>query len=128
MPSPEATQLKLEFTDDLINSLDVEKFRGELTREQEIKIIAFNDEMDNVLGQGVYNQILKDNSFQTFSPSRLRTIAIDMKNNSIKWNGIGYLNSLNPDEWESNLYLILNAIGAVGAKYSDMVAYVKVIS
>jgi len=29
------TQLKLEFTDDLINFLDVEKFRGELTREQE---------------------------------------------------------------------------------------------
>ena len=127
-PPPQETQLKLEFTDDLINSLDMEKFRGDLTREQEIKIIAFNDEMDNVLGQGVYNQILKDNSFQTFSPSRLRIIALDMKNNSNKWNGLVYLNSPNPDDWESNLYLILNAIGAVGGKYSDMVAYIKVIS
>lgn len=127
-PPQEVTQLKLELTDDLINSLDVEKFRGDLTREQEIKIIAFNDEMDNVLGQGVYNQILKDNSFQTFSPNRLRKLAIDMKNNSSKWNGLVYLNSPNPDEWESNLYLILNAIGAVGGKYSDMVAYIKVIS
>ena len=127
-PVQESTQLKLEFTDDLINSLDMEKFSGDLTREQEIKIIAFNDEMDNILGQGVYNQILKDNSFQTFSPNRLRTIAIDMKNNSKKWNGLVYLNSSNPDDWESNLYLILNAIGAVGGKYSDMVAYIKVIS
>ncbi|GHV70415.1 hypothetical protein FACS189420_1420 [Bacteroidia bacterium] len=127
-PQQETTQLKLEFTDDLINSLDVEKFRGDLTREQEIKIIAFNDEMDTLLGEGVYNQILKDNSFQTFSPNRLRTIAIDMKNNSTKWNGLVYLNSPNPDDWESNLYLILNAIGAVGGKYSDMVAYIKMIS
>ena len=127
-PPQEATQLKLEFTDDLINSLDMEKFRGDLTRDQEIKIIAFNDEMDNVLGQGVYNQILKDNSFQTFSPNRLRTIALDMKNNSDKWNGIVYLNSLNPNDWESNLYLVLNSIGAIGAKYGDMVAYIKVIS
>jgi hypothetical protein len=127
-PPQEATQLKLEFPDDLMNSLDVEKFRGDLTREQEIKIIAFNDEMDNVLGQGVYNQILKDNSFQTFSPNRLRSIALDMKKNINKWNGIVYLNSLNPDDWDSNLYLILNSIGAVGAKYGDMVAYIKVIS
>jgi hypothetical protein len=127
-PLQESTQLKLEFTDDLITSLDKEKFKGELTRDQEIKIIAFNDEMDNVLGQGIYNQILKDNSFQTFSPSRLRTIAIDMKTNSNKWNGISYLNSSNPDDWESNLYLVLNSIGAVGAKYSDMVAYIKAIS
>jgi hypothetical protein len=127
-PLQEATQLKLEFTDDLINSLDMEKFKGDLTREQEIKIIAFNDDMDDVLGQCIYNQILRDHSFQTFSPSRLRTIAIDMKNNSSKWNGIVYLNSLNPDDWDSNLYLILNSIGAVGAKYADMVAYIKVIS
>lgn len=127
-PPQETTQLKLEFTDDLINSLDMDKFRGDLTREQEIKIIAFNDEMDTVLGQGVYSQILKDNSFQTFSPSRLRTIAIDMRNNAKKWNGLVYLNSPNPNDWESNLYLVLNSIGAVGAKYSDMVAYIKIIS
>ncbi len=127
-PLQEFTQLKLEFTDDLITSLDIEKFKGDLTREQEIKIIAFNNEMDTVLGQGVYNQILKDNSFQTFSPSRLRTIAINMKNNHSKWHGITYLNSPNIDDWESNLYLILNSIGVVGAKYGDMVAYIKVIS
>ena len=127
-PTSEATQLNLEFTDDLITSLDMEKFRGELTREQIIKIKAFNDEMDKVLGQGIYNQILKDNSFQTFSPNKLKTIAVDMKNNSNKWQGIGHLNSSNPSDWEGSLYLILKSIGNVGAEYSDMVAYIKVIS
>jgi len=127
-PQQEITQLKLELTDDLINSLDVEKFRGDLTREQEIKIIAFNDEMDNILGQGVYNQILKDNSFQTFSPNRLRTIAIDMKSNASEWNGLIYLNSNNPNDWERNLYLILRQVGSLSASYRDMVAFIKAIS
>jgi hypothetical protein len=128
-PPQEAIQLKLEFTDDLINSLDVEKFRGELTREQEIKIIAFNDEMDKILGQGVYKQILQDNSFQTFSPNKLKTIAIDMKNNSNEWNGLAYLNSNNPNGWERNLYLILKQIGNLkSASYGDMVAFIKAIA
>ena len=127
-PQQEATQLKLEFTDDLINSLDVDKFKSDLTREQEIKIIAFNNEMDDILGQGVYNQILKENSFQTFSPSRLRSLALDMKNNSNEWNGLTYLNSNNPNDWERNLYLILRQVGSLSVSYRDMVAFIKAIS
>ncbi|GHT76157.1 hypothetical protein AGMMS50262_13580 [Bacteroidia bacterium] len=126
-PQQEFTQLKLEFTDDLVTSLDKEKFKGELTREQEIKIIAFNDDMDDVLGKGVYEQI--KNSFQTFSPSNLKSIASDMRNNPTEWNGLVYLNSENVNEWDRNLYLILNRIGGgAGAYYRDMVAYIKAIS
>jgi hypothetical protein len=127
-PMQESTQLKLEFTDDLLNSLDREKFEGELTREQIIKIVAFNDEMDSILGKDVYNQIVKDNSFQTFSPSSLRTIAIDMKSRPDEWSGLVYLNSNNPNDWDRNLYLVLKYLGGVGASYRDMVAYIKAIS
>jgi len=127
-PQQEATQLKLDFPDDLMYSLDVGTFRGELTREQEIKIIAFNDDMDKLLGQGVYNQILKDNSFQACSPNRLKTVASNIKENSGKWNGIIYLNSSNPNSWGSALYLILKEIGSVGIEHYKMVMFIKTIS
>jgi hypothetical protein len=39
-PLKRTTQLSLDFTDDLLNSLDAEKFEGDLTREQLIKIVA----------------------------------------------------------------------------------------
>ena len=127
-PINSKTQLSLDFTDDLVYSLDHERFKGELTREQEIKIIAFNDEMNDLLGEGVYRQILKDNSFQTFSPNRLRTVAIDMKSNPKKWAGLAYLNSPDPDEWEYILLSVFSNIGNVGAGYYDMAEFIKAIS
>lgn len=127
-PAQSTTQLSLNFTDDLVCSLDRERFKGELTREQEIKIIAFNDEMNELLGDGVYKQILNDNSFQTFSPNRLREVAIDMKNNPKKWAGLSYLNSSNPDDWEYPLLSVFSIIRNVGAGYYDMTEFVKSIS
>ena len=127
-PVQSKTQLSLDFTDDLVCSLDHEKFRGELTREQEIKIIAFNDEMNNLLGDGVYKQILNDNSFQTFSPNRLREVAIDMKTHPNKWAGLAYLNSPDPDDWEYSLLSVFSIIRNVGAGYYDMSEFVKSIS
>lgn len=127
-PVQSTTQLSLDFTDDLVYSLDHDRFRGELTREQEIKIIAFNDEMNNLLGDGVYKQILNDNSFQTFSPNRLRQVAIEMKTSPNKWTGLSYLNSSDPEEWEYSLYSVFNSIGNVGAGYNDMVEFIKSIS
>lgn len=127
-PAQSITQLSLDFTDDLVYSLDKERFKGELTREQEIKIIAFNDEMNELLGDGVYKQILNDNSFQTFSPSRLREVAIDMKNNPNRWIGLSHLNSTDPDDWAYSLLSVFSIIRNVGAGYYDMVEFIKYIS
>lgn len=127
-PPQESTQLSLDFTDDLVCSLDKDYFSGELTREQEIKIIAFNEQMDNILGQGVYSQIVHENLFQTFSPRKLQQVAIDMKDNPNSWIGLSHLNSLDPNEWDYCLYSVLNSIGNVGSGYKDMVAFIKVIS
>ena len=127
-PIQMSTQLSLDFTDDVVYSLDHERFRGELTRDQEIKIIAFNNEMNELLGDGVYKQILNDNSFQTFSPNRLRELAIDMKNDQRKWIGLSYLNSSNPEEWEHSLMSVFSIIRNVGAGYSDMFEFIKSIS
>jgi hypothetical protein len=127
-PQNTPSQLKLEFSDDLINSLDIENLKENLTKEQEKKVIAFRNEMDGILGEGAYSQMVKSNQIQSLAPNRLKNIAILMKENPDEWKGLSYLNSNNPNDWEKSLYLILKQIGNIGATYKDMVAFIKVIS
>lgn len=127
-PVDKPTQLNLEFTDNLLHSLDSTKFSEELTREQIIKIIAFNDEMDNVLGTGVYKEIVNNPSIQSCNGNSIRDIAIDMKNNPQHWNNLKFLNSNNPQNWDAPLYNLLKYAKNVGAAHSDMVAYIKATS
>lgn len=128
-PEEKPAQLKLEFTDELLNSLDTNKFKDELTREQIIKIIAFNDEMDKILGDGVYKTIINDSAIQTCNGNSLRDIAIDMTQNPTQWNGLGYLNSNNPQQWGTTLFKVLKYLGgSAGATHTDLVAYIKAIS
>lgn len=128
-PPQRPTELKLEFTDDLLNSLDASRFNDELTREQVIKIIAFNDEMDNLLGEGVYKTMLNNSSLQGCNGKSLKEIATDMVQNPSHWNGLGYLNSNDPQKWGALLFHVLKYLGgSSGASYTDVVAYIKAIS
>ena len=127
-PEDKDTQLNLEFTDNLLNSLDKDKFSQELTREQVIKIIAFNKEMDEILGQGVYTKLIKNNAFQIIDSNNLKELIYDMINNQSQWNGLVYLNSTNVDDWDQNLFLILKFMKGVGTSYTNMVSFVKAIS
>lgn len=127
-PASAPTQLSLHFTDELLNSIDEEKYEKELTREQIIKIIAFKDEMNTILGDNVYNQMVKENVFQSFNPDRIKNIAYDMYKNPTAWSGLGYLNSDIPSDWESKLFKVLEFTGSVGAMHRDMVAFIKAIS
>lgn len=125
-PFPESATLDLEFTDDLINSINKDEF--ELTVEQLETSAKFSNEMDQVLGKGLYDDMVKNNLLQTFSPSRLKEIAYEMREDMDSWNGLAYLNSENPDDWDRILYKIMRLIGNTGASYSDLVAYIKNIS
>jgi hypothetical protein len=127
-PPPENTQLSFEFTDDLLMSLDNEKHEHDLTRDQIVKIIAFKDEMNEILGPDVYEQMSKENIFQSFNSGKIKAIAYDMHKNPLSWAGLAYLNSVNPDDWDGNLYKALGFMGSVGASHRDMVAFIKAIS
>lgn len=125
-PKPEPAELDLEYTDELINSLDKDQF--ELTVEQFETVAEFTNEMDNILGKGVYEKLLKDNLLQSFSPKQLKIIAYDMRENIDSWNGLAYLNSDNPNDWDSILFKILNLVKNVGDSYTNMVVFIKTIS
>lgn len=119
------TQLELEFTEDLINSLNGQV---ELNEEQEKKREAFYAEMDDLLGQGVYKKVLEENLLQTFRSSKLKEIAQDMKQDIFKWNCLKNLNSPNPGIWENALYKILKQLGWTSYRHSDIVKYIMRMS
>lgn len=125
-PFQEPATLDLEFTDDLINSINKDEI--ELTVEQLETANDFSNEMDIVLGKGVYDEILKNNLLQIFSPNHLKAIAYEMRKDIYSWNGLAYLNSENPDDWNRILYKIMRLIGNVEVRYRDLIAYIKNIS
>lgn len=126
-PKENTTQLSLDFEDDLVCSLDNEHFKEELTKDQIKKNIEFNDKMKELLGEGIYKQILNNNSFHV-SGKITRKIAIDMKENPNKWKKFSCLNSQEPNDWEYFLKSIFPLIDNMHVKYTDMVEFIKCIS
>ena len=125
-PAQEPALLELKFSDEFIVSMNKDLL--DLSDEQNEKVQAFKNEMNQILGKGVYEKALEENVFQTFSPNKLKQIAIDMQQNISSWNGLAYLNSDNPDNWTNILYKLLKIIGKTSTTYTAMVDYIKEIS
>ena len=128
-PVAEPTLLGLKFPDELLASLDTEKVKPELTREQEIKIIAYQSEMDDLLGgDGKYKSLIHDSTVQTYKPDAIKKIIKDMKDNPRSWNGLAYLNSPDPRKWERFLYKAAKFSGNLDIQYRDFFSFVSVLT
>ena len=128
-PIAKPTLLGLKFPDELLASLDTEKVKPELTREQEIKIIAYQNEMDELLGgDGRYKVLLDNNLVQTYKPKAIKRIIKDMQDNPRNWNGLAYLNSSDPSKWERSLYNAAKFSGHLDIRHRDFVSFVRVLA
>ena len=127
-PAEEQAQLDLVVPDELLGDLDEEKYRDDLTAEQIGKIIDHRREMEELLGDAEYKAMHDDGAFQSSDSFLLKRIAIDIKKNP-QWNGLGYLNSPNPDDWDRLLYKVITLVpGGWDIEYSKFVAFIKVLS
>lgn len=128
-PRQEENQIDLEFSDELAASIDEKQFSQELTQEQIAKIIAYKEEMSEILGEESFERLQKEHAFDDADTSVVLRIsrALDESPNNFK--GLGYLNSSNPDQWEYSLFKVLEVIpGYIGAPYRQFVEFIKVIS
>ncbi|AZR42000.1 DEAD/DEAH box helicase [Marinobacter salarius] len=103
-PVSTETELDLSFPDDLVGTIDEEEFKKELTSEQIAKIISYKEEMSAILGDEVFKSMKDESVFESSSSYLIRDIARDIADKSSEWNGLGYLNSNNPDDWDRLLY------------------------
>lgn len=128
-PETEDIQLDLTFPDELVGSIDLDEFKNELSKEQIAKIIAYKEEMVELLGEGTLESLQEEGLLESSSSFVIRDIAKDIYSNQRSWSGLGYLNSLHPEYWEGCLYRVIRlSAGGWGAEYNKVVAFIKILS
>ncbi|RDE18964.1 hypothetical protein DV711_15255 [Motiliproteus coralliicola] len=128
-PESEHTNLELNFPDELLGDIDEENYKKELTPDQIAKIISYKDEMSGILGNEVYQELKEERKLESSNSILIRDIAIDISKNEGDWNGLSYLNSENPEDWDRLLYKIINLQpGAWGVQYRKFVSFIKTLS
>lgn len=127
-PQEVQTELGIPFPEEILGDLDEVKFEEELTKEQVSKIILYKEEMSNLLGEEVFKKLQSENVFQSSDSELIKKIAIDMISSPDDWNGLGFLNSPNPQNWDRFLYKIIEIVPAGwDTKYSIFVEFVKIL-
>ncbi len=128
-PPPQTqTQLDLPFPEEILGDLDEEKYKTELTTEQVAKIIFYKKEMSEFIGAEVFNRLQAENTFQISDSELIKRIAFDLKSKPEEWNGLAYLNSSNPQNWDRFLYKIINIVpGGWESPYKTFVEFVKIL-
>jgi hypothetical protein len=128
-PKEEQTVLDLDLPDELLGTMDEIKHEQDLTSEQIQKIIDYKTEMGTILGETRFTDLLALNAFQSSDALLLKKIAIDIRNDPTSWNGLGFLNSNNPADWDRLLYKVINlSPGSWEVKYSVFVEFIKILS
>lgn len=127
-PAETQTQLGIPFPEEILGDLDEVKYEKELTKEQVARIILYKEEMANLLGNETFQRLQSENIFQSSDSELIKKIAIDMINNSDDWNGLSFLNSPYPQNWERFLYRIINLVPAGwDARHKTFVEFVKIL-
>lgn len=127
-PQESETQLEIPFPEEILGSIDKDKYCHELTKEQVAKISEYDKEMETLLGN-VYYQLKNDRVIQSQDSNLIKEIAWKIHRNPNNWTCLQWLNHSNPNEWDGALYKILNLQpGNWETSYSKYVAFIKVLS
>lgn len=98
-PNTETMQLSLPLPEDIVLQ-ESELENIELSQEQKIKIITDSKELESKIGNDI-------TLIQSTKTSAIKTIVRELEKNKKKWNGLGYLNSPNPNDWDFLLWNLL---------------------
>lgn len=123
------TQLDIPFPDEILGDLDDTKYEGLLTKEQVAKLKIYNDEMGELIGVQIYDEIKAESAFQSSNSELIKTIAIDLTTNPDEWNGLYYLNEFKPENWDRLLYKVIKLQpGNWDTGYKVFVEFIKIMA
>jgi len=127
-PKSEETQLDLSLPDTMLLDVETEVLRGDLTQEQLAKIYLQKDSLSDLLGEGVFEKLQRESAFQISDVDQIRKIAQELRYNAVSWNGLAYLNSDNPNNWESLIYKVIKLQpSGWGIEYGRFVKFVQIL-
>jgi len=128
-PEEGQTQLNIPFPDEILGDLDEPKYEGLLTKEQIAKLKVYNDEMNELVGIRVYEELKSESVFQSSNSDLIKTIAIDLNKNPDEWNGLYYLNEFKPENWDRLLYKVIKLQpGNWDCSYKTFVEFIKIMA
>lgn len=128
-PIEQDTQLEISFPDGILGSLDESRDRASLTESQVERIIEYKRQMSSIVGIENFSNLNRNNLLQDTDSNFLLSLAKDMRSNPSDWRGFGYLNSNNPNDWDSTLYKVVKLKpGAWDAQWSKVVTITKALS
>ncbi len=128
-PKEEQIQLKLEFPDEILGDVDEVQYDDVLSNEQLERIISFRKRMSEIIDPDTLMRLQSENAFQTSNFDLIEDIAFDIYRNTNEWNGLSFLNSDNPGNWDRLLYKIIGLVpGGWDTKYSSFVEFIKVLA
>jgi hypothetical protein len=128
-PEEGQTQLDIPFPDEILGDLDETKYEGLLTKEQVAKLKIYNDEMAELIGVQVYEELKSASAFQSSNSDLIKTIAIDLTTNPDEWNGLYYLNEFKPENWDRLLYKVIKLQpGNWDTGYKTFVEFIKIMA
>lgn len=127
-PAREPKQLKLEMPDEVLLSIDPGRSNTELTREQIIKIVAFSEEVDSILGPGVYNKMINDPALRSYTSYDIRDMAAELMGNDAAFSSLPLLFSENTKDWNTPLRDCYSRLGHIDIMYWEFIRFVKILS
>jgi hypothetical protein len=128
-PKSEDTQLEIEFPDTILGTLDEEHDASSLTDRQVERIIEYRSQMSSIIGVENFERVRRENLLQDSDADFLLSLATGMRDNPDEWRGFGYLNSNDPEQWDSMLYKILRLkSGNWETPYKKLVSTTKAIA
>ncbi len=128
-PEEEQTQLDIPFPEEILGDIDENEFEGILTKEQVAKIQYHNDEMSELMGAKVYEELKAESAFQSSNAELIKKIAIDLSQNPESWNGLNFLNRFKPDGWDRLIKKIIRLQpGNWEARDTTFTDFIKVIA
>lgn len=127
-PEDIETQLDIPFPEEILGTLDKDRYKQDLTRDQVAKINEYDKEMERIMGD-VYYKYKHDHVIQSQDSNLIKRIASELHSSPNSWNGLQWLNNENPNEWDRMLYKILGLQpGNWETSYTNYVAFIKVLS
>lgn len=131
-PEETSPSLELDFPDSLLDRIDPKEYSGQLTPEQIAKIKENEAEMDRLLGDGEYRQMLKGSVSQGVSKPILIDIIKSMRNNTAKWKrSLPGLLDTNTSNWRNALFLMMPLLRKTKnfqRRYTTIVQFIQTLS
>lgn len=128
-PKEDITELQLDFPNELLDIDITDTSFSEYITEDQFKLAdSYKTEMISYIGESDFEKLHKEQPFLSNNSNLIRRIAGEISHHSNTWENIVFLNSSDPEKWTSFLYKAVSFTSGIGAEYTKVVNFIKLLT